>query len=209
MSPERVVQQAERAKREATENIERKLNVLEAWVRNGIPVVMSTSGHRLIDANERTMVDFFPKSLRQFKAWDGSQNCEATRVALPELRPIGNDTLANRPELERRAILFIAMLRRQSEKRGRADLHNVVIHLQEQLAEEHLLLSARMVDVREQRIEILRLREAIDRIKSTMDGESAEFQRIESQLISENARLLKENATLLKKIADSRSLARI
>ena len=196
MPSNRTVAQAERAKLEATQNIECKLNILEAWLRNGIPVVCAPSGHALLGPDNLPLLEYFPTSLRKFKGWDASQNTEALRTQLPKVRTISNDTLAARPLLEHRAVELMAALKRKCQKRRTDGTTNELTNLRETLRHTELLLSERITEVRKQRIEILNLTRDNETLLSQQDRNAAESDRLMAGLRTKVEILQRENDCL-------------
>jgi len=94
----------------AEQNIIRKLNILDAWSRNGIPV------HEH-DAEGRPVLEYFPTSVRQFNAWDGGINGDAVKKAFPEISKNANDTLRKKEVLRRKVddVLIALALRRETQ----------------------------------------------------------------------------------------------
>jgi len=128
----RKVHQAEVSKANAEANITCKLNILNDWLAKGIPFQQTIDGSTLLDGNDQKLLDFYPTSLRQFKAWDGSQNCEQVRSQLPALLATGNDTLAKRPALEERAKRVIAALRIRAESQVNTTRQSEIKRLMEE-----------------------------------------------------------------------------
>ena len=201
MTGTRIVKQAEKTKQDATDNIERKLNILEAWVNNGIPVIKTSTGHRLVDAKGRPMYDFFPRSLRQFKAWDASQNCESTRNALPQIRSTANDTLADRPTLEEKARAYMAALLKQAEEGARTHPDDQLSNLRTELKSVRAVLAVKMSEVRAERLKFIQLRRTHDGLVKKCEGDADEYKRVLSGLIQINEDLRSENSKLSRRIA--------
>jgi hypothetical protein len=147
----RRIHQAEVSKAEAAANIERKLNVLESWLKDGIPYQLTADGKTLLDDHDHKLLDFYPTSLRQFKAWDGTQNCEQVRVQLPALGATGNDTLAKRPTLEDRARRVIAALRLRAETQVNSTRQSELKRLKSELQVAEATIEIRNAEIREQR----------------------------------------------------------
>ena len=81
----------------STQQIGKKILVLEGWIENGIPWRLhDASGEVMHDHNDEKLLDYFPKTIRDFARWDGSQNCAATREKIGELSTSSRTTLGPR-----------------------------------------------------------------------------------------------------------------
>lgn len=85
-------------KQDALKNILTKKDILMLWSKTSIP---HASNGRL---------EFFPKTIRQFNAWDMSQNSPALKTALPPIARNANDTLRNYPSTRAEVSSAIAAL---------------------------------------------------------------------------------------------------
>lgn len=196
MQSGRPVVQAERAKFEATQNIECKLNILKGWLEHGIPVVCAPSGHVLLGPDDLPLLEYFPTSLRQFKSWDASQNTEALRTQLPKIRSTANDTLAARPTLEMLAGELMAALERKCQKRRKNGTTTELTDLRETLRHTKLLLAQRMTEVRKQRVENLGLKRENERLRLQRERNAAEFDSLMAGMRTKVERLQLENEWL-------------
>jgi len=117
------------AKDGATRNIERKLAVLQSFVKNGIPWECDDSGQPVRDsASGARIVDFVPLNDRAFARWntmDGKltdyQNCTYIRMQLRDYFGVisthGQDSLMKRPESRVLAhSLFTALRKKKREQ---------------------------------------------------------------------------------------------
>ena len=91
------------SKDEALDNIKIKINILESWLKNGMPFKRDTEGHRLLDDKGLEIIDVVPTSVRQFNGWDGSKNCHYNTKNLPAIRRNNNSTLAQH-KLQRQSV---------------------------------------------------------------------------------------------------------
>lgn len=190
------VPQAERAKQAASANIELKLGVLKSWLKNGIPYIEDEEGHTLLDKNTLRVIDFYPRSLRQFKEWDGSQNCSSVRATLPAIGRIGNDTLANRPELEKIAIELIAALRQVAEHQVDSGRHSTILKLKDQVAVLEQLLKIRRTEFRLARQSLLACERKYSSLQMRFDRETNQLHEQFFAQRSEIAQLKASNAEL-------------
>lgn len=91
----------------AEKNILCKLNILEAWAKNGIPSIHAVGSG--ID-KDLSSLDYFPRSIRQFNFWDGSQNSLQLREGMPAIFRNANETLNSHKELRLRVALVLETL---------------------------------------------------------------------------------------------------
>lgn len=193
--------QAEVSKAEAEANITRKLNVLEDWLANGIPYQKTTDGNTFLDGDDQKLLDFYPTSLRQFKMWDGSQNCEPVRAQLPAFVATGNDTLAKRPALEERARRVIAALRGRAESQANATRQSELKRLTGELQVAQATIDIRNAELREQQRKLRQIERANATLNQKVAGDAAEFKRTYEDLLAglETQKLL--NAQLTAQLA--------
>lgn len=202
----RRVPQAERAKDAATANISRKLAILSSWAETAIPYLCDHLGRTVLDERQTRVLDFFPRSLRQFKEWDGSQNCLFVRSTLPKFGTTGNDTLAKRPELEENAIRLIVALKDRATSQLLEGRHTELKKLRTENRTLKGLLAIRRAEFRSQRLELLEsartAKDALDRLAR----ETREFQRVFDEKELEIAKLAQEVARLTSLISSVRPL---
>lgn len=128
----------------ARSNIEVKLNILRTWATYDIPTDPLTGKE-----------EFFPLTLRQFKAWDGSRNSSQLREHIPHIRRMGTDTLNANQDLKSAALSLMSILREKAVGLGRTAVAPDVA--KEQVNELRKLLSLRNAEVVQQQREIHRL----------------------------------------------------
>jgi len=197
----RTVYQAEVSKAEAEANIMRKLNVLDDWLANGIPYRQTTDGNSLLDHNDQKVLDFYPASLRQFKIWDGSQNCEPVRAQLPAFAATGNDTLAKRPALEERARSVIFALRVRAESQANATRRSELKRLTAELEVAQATIKIRNAELREQQRKLRLIEGNNARLNQKLAGDAAEFKRTYESLLVELETHKRLNAQLTAQLA--------
>lgn len=204
----RKIYQAEISKAEADANIRLKINILSSWLAHGIPYLQTLDGSTLLDSRNRKQLDFFPKSLRQFKTWDGSQNCEVVRAQLPAFTATGNDTLAKRPELANQARQAVEALRKRAEAQNNESRLSEIQNLTVELRIARATIEIRNAELRAQQRTI----RTLERTKLTLDkkitGDGAEFHRIHSSLLVEIENLRSTNAQLAAQLAKLAPLRR-
>jgi hypothetical protein len=190
----------------AQANIERKLTILRDWVANGIPCRVDEQGHRLLDAKEQTLLEFFPTSVRQFKVWNGSQNTPALQACLPVIAATGNDTLAKRPVLEAQVKQVITALRKRARVQRDATRQTRVRQLEEELRIARTVIALRVAEVREQQRVLRRLQRDHERLQAQRDGDAAEFRRLHGELTEALEKERRQHAQLAAQWAKVRPL---
>jgi hypothetical protein len=206
------IHQAEVSKAEADNNIKRKINVLKDWLDKGIPYRQTPDGNTLLDDHDQKLLDFYPRSLRQFKAWDGSQNCEKVRAQLPTFIATGNDTLAKRPALEEQARRFITALRLRAESQTNATRQSELKRLEGELRVAEASIKIRNAELREQQRTLRRIESANTKLNHKVAGDAAEFKRTYEILLAEleTQKLLNAQLTAqLVKVAPLRQVSQI
>ncbi|MFM0089273.1 hypothetical protein PQR46_20425 [Paraburkholderia sediminicola] len=202
----RTVRQAEVSKQEADTNIDRKLNILNGWIANGIPYRESADGDIMLDSHDRKRLDFYPTSLRQFKAWDATQNCETVRLRLPAITATGNDTLAKRPAKQDLARRLIEALQRRAQTQTAQTSASEVKRLQAELKVARAIVGIREAELLEQQRSIRRIGRELAHLRAERDGHANEFKRLYDELTTELAEQKRENAILVAKLAKLKPL---
>lgn len=177
--------QAEVSKAQAEANIIRKLNVLEGWLASGIPYQQTFEGNTLLDGQDQKLFDFYPTSLRQFKIWDGSQNCHSIRAQLPALVATGNDTLAKRPVLEERARRVISALRRRAESQTNGTQRFELKRITAELQVAQATIEIRNAELREQQRKLRQIERANATLNQKVAGDATEFKRTYEVMLTE------------------------
>lgn len=70
-----------------------KIEVIEIWLKNGIPWKINPDGILSRDIDGERELDYFPRSVTAFCKWDGSENTQFVRTAFPAIKPINRSTL--------------------------------------------------------------------------------------------------------------------
>lgn len=94
-----------KARMEAAARLQAKLQTLRLWSSTGIPV-------RKADPAEKQSLEWFPRSLRQFCAWD----TQSTKVPLAQVGAFAFQTLQSHPDEKQEAQTLILTLKRQAVK---------------------------------------------------------------------------------------------
>jgi|GEM_PF-1250635 len=122
----------------ATGNLQTKIQILEGWVRDGIPLLRDEESTILIDEAGRNRLDFFPRTVRQFNFWDGTQNCATVRLGLAQFSVNANDTLRKRPDLRRAVEELICMLANAASTAIKTKREETIVGLRRSLELEEL-----------------------------------------------------------------------
>lgn len=153
-------------KRLALGRIQAKLDLLESWASNGIPL-NPESGN----------LEYFPASLRQFNFWDLSSNSEAIRSEFSKCGRTANDTLKQYPHLRAQVDTLLLALKRKNTDRGTSRLDKI------KCLKERISDFERYVSVIEHQLVVLRLQHAdVER------GLRSECSRVENVLREERKR---------------------
>ncbi|QPK62573.1 hypothetical protein IVG45_17215 [Methylomonas sp. LL1] len=183
------------SKENALKNIEIKINILNSWLKDGIPFRCDENGHHILDEKDNKVLDFSPKTVRQFLGWDGSQNCAFLRKSLPAIRSLNNSTLAqyktHRAEVESivRALKQKAELQLQrtsaSEiKRFKAAQSEMEINIRS-LSEQNLILRRNYVESQNKYQALLRETEGHEKeFYNNYQIMEDEIERLKSQISS-------------------------
>ncbi len=91
-------------KQAALSNIILKKEILQSWC---VSLPHDSTGK----------VEYFPATIRQFNAWDLSQNSELLRSSLPSINRNANDTLNNYPATRAELQCVIALLKNHAKKK--------------------------------------------------------------------------------------------
>ncbi|WP_050470702.1 hypothetical protein [Herbaspirillum chlorophenolicum] len=188
---------AETNKNNAKQNIVRKKNVLDAWAKNGIPFeAVDESNTKAVSG----ALDFFPRSIRQFNFWDGSENSEVVRSELPEIARNANDTLRSYPDLKSEvekildALIAREILQKNQskpikvkklldtnalEKKLRSILENELVNLRRQQADDRKKYNG---DVASLTGQITELKGIVHDLKSENQGLSQQVRNLKSQI---------------------------
>lgn len=178
----------------AAANIKRKLAILRAWLAKEIPALAPGDGD--VAPRQQVTLDYFPRSLRQFNNWDGTQNCATTRAGLPPILRNANETLRKhqslRTELER---LLSALSLRAAEQSAALKPHRISKLIAELKVERarRSLLEREVVELRRHlKAELARLTQELQ-VKNSINHE---LQSLVGNLRSDNEALTARNADL-------------
>ena len=182
-------------KHRALSNLNRKLHLLRSWVENGVPTIEETGNP-----------DYFPKTVRQFNLWDGTQNTTDLAVAIERN---ANDTLRKHVEL-RSAVeraLALLQLRATEQLQNRKNLRigrlQTALSLQKQMRqtlEEQLIILRKELKAEKSERE-----RSARRLAGQMNELKTELQR----LLTENHELKIENASLISTAAKVKPIRQV
>ncbi|SMP77696.1 hypothetical protein [Noviherbaspirillum suwonense] len=134
----------------ARNNIVLKKNILDAWAKNGIPHVPVED---VAASVAELQLEYFPRTIRQFNFWDGSNNSEQIRNVLPAITRNANDTLRRHPNLRNDVDEAIDAVKQREILQLSQVKFTKISNLRGQIAMEKKLrsiLESALVDVRKQ-----------------------------------------------------------
>lgn len=170
-------------KRDALLNLERKILILKNWISAGIPHFEETES-----------LVFYPKSVRQFNLWDGSQNPGKLDF---EIKRNANDTLRGYPDLRTQVKEIVCTIQVRAEEQLQGNKKARIGKLLTELAIEKRLrqvVESELVEVRR----ILKSKESIHENQERRSGNRIEELKSEIERLSDiNALLTKDNAKLI------------
>ena len=179
-------------KRVALSNILLKKDILRAWKEQGLPNVEG-------EAASVRSAEYFPKSIRQFNAWDLSKNSDVIRNRFSGVTRNANDTLNSYPSVRLEISGLIMSLIAMSElKKGRIDRLTDKQRRIDELRSYTSLLERELVQVR---IETTDLYSRIKRYESRDSSAVNELKSVVARLEVEARRLVKENSELTAALA--------
>lgn len=192
---------AEHNKQRAIANINCKITILQGWISNGIPIVQVQPDETGAQASSPVSLEYFPKSNRQFNAWDGSQNSKDLNALLPKISRNANDTLRKNANLRTKVEQIVESLRLraadqcQDAKPARISKLRSALKVEKRI---RALLENELIEVRR----ALKAEQSAHKSKTQKaENQSKEFREYVLRLTSENQRLAEENAALIKKLA--------
>jgi hypothetical protein len=179
-------------KQAALSNILLKRDILLSWKDDGIP---SASG----DISNADYLEYFPKSIRQFNAWDLSKNSDVVRKLFPGVKRNANDTLNNYPSIRLEISGLLRSLRSLSSlKKGKPER---LVDKQRQIDDSRsyiTLLERELIQIRIERSDLVSQLKKIQSRDSSIVGE---LKSVVSRLESEVGRLKRENSDLIAALA--------
>lgn len=167
----RLVKNAVALKAAAERNILAKLELLSEWAVKGVPLLQDEEASAF-------KYEYFPASLRQFKAWTLAENSEAIRSKFGLFNRTGNDTLANYPMHADRARQLIKAIKSACRERLMAAEGEDLPKLKKEIDLLKRIIDIRSLEVCSAREEISSLRQEIDRLLRTLNNERSEFKRL-------------------------------
>jgi len=191
---------AEFNKQRAIGNIHCKLRILNGWVENGIPVTQSGTCDDIPRTSAQISLEYFPKSVRQFNAWDASQNSNEIQAALPTICRNANDTLRKHAHLRSEVVQTIESLRLRAADQFEGTKPLRIGKLRAALKlEVHLrtLLEHELIAIRR---DLKAEKQAHNNVVQKVENQSKEFKEYIGRLTNDNERLSEENSVLIRKL---------
>lgn len=173
----------------ATGNIRTKLSILKAWSREGVPEIERENGERSLD--------FYPKSLRQFNAWDGSQNNQDIQRVLPDISRNANDTLRKHADLRKEVEAILEVIHFKAVEQATDKHVTKLVALKRSLKTEQQLRHAVEQELIMLRRSLKKEQDAHQVSKQKLDGQLTELKRRVDALLEERNRLAAANADLV------------
>lgn len=100
-----------------------KINILNNWIKEGIPSKKDEGNNYSRDINGEVIIDYYPSSIQQFLKWNGTQNCIQVKKQMEdkygEIRGTGRATLERYDNLYEQVQQLIVLLKK-SEKKQKA-----------------------------------------------------------------------------------------
>ncbi|TMX34544.1 hypothetical protein [Vibrio parahaemolyticus] len=73
-------------RKEAIKRFEKKVEILEEWLKTEIPYVLTKEGGNSLDKDGRYVLEYFPLSISALRGWNGSKNSDevVTEYSIPQ-----------------------------------------------------------------------------------------------------------------------------
>ncbi|MFT0632125.1 hypothetical protein ACMFY5_08380 [Pseudomonas sihuiensis] len=168
---QKLVKNAVALKEAAERNILAKLELLNEWAVEGVPLIQGLEG-------TDSKYEYFPTSLRQFKAWTLVENSEEIRFKFGLFNRTGNDTLANYPVHAGRARELIKAIKLACQERLMATEGDDLPKLKKEIDLLRKIIDIRSLEVCSAHEEISSLRKEVDRLLRALNNERSEFKRL-------------------------------
>lgn len=125
-------------KQAALSNIILKKEILQSWC---VSLPHDSAGK----------AEYFPATIRQFNAWDLSQNSELLRSSLPSINRNANGTLNNYPATRAELVSVIALLKSHAKKK--IDKSSRIVRLAEKIRDLEMYIHVLEVELITLRVE--------------------------------------------------------
>lgn len=176
----------------ALNNILLKRDILLSWKECGIPDATK-------EMPSNTSKEYFPKSIRQFNAWDLSKNTDGIRKIFPDVKRNANDTLNKYPSVRLEiSALIKSLLSISSLKNGKperlVEKQKKIVDLESYIA----LLERELIQIRMERFDLSsHIKKAQARDLSIISELNLKVSRLELEVFH----LKKENSDLISTLA--------
>lgn len=199
------------SKEAARRNITKKVDILETWLRDGIPWEYA-NGQPLRDDDGCRICVYFPTSLRSFNAWCSEKYPIDTMNRLKivcEISGNGVDTLNKYLDLKTRVQSLMQALIKTSLKQKEAEGPNRITVLEMEIERLNLFINnqaAKLIEFQRSNIILSKNMSAIERReKGNFDELAKSYKSLENQ----NSRLREEIALLTKQLKNVHSLKEV
>lgn len=177
----------------AKKNIVCKKNLLDAWAKNGIPLVLDDLSSPRSAIGQ---LEYFPRTIRQFNFWDGTANSHSVRNGFPTISRNANDTLRRYPELRKEIEdILDALIAREILQHNRAKPIRLKKLRDSNTLEKKLrtILENELANLRKQQSEERKIHN--DKVVG-LDGQVKELKKLVRELKVENEELNLQIGTL-------------
>jgi hypothetical protein len=183
-------------------NILRKIEILEGWLRDGIPWEHQ-DGKEARDINGNRICIYIPDSLRSFNKWNFQRYSDETILRFPFLNSVlsnGTDTLNNNPDFKRRSIAILGNLSRLTKTQLDSEPYNRLNELHDEVSRLKIFIdnqNSKIIEYHRENIGLTRILSKIEqREKSSIDEIRKNYEKLDNQ----NSRLREEISILTKKL---------
>tara|TARA_R100000656_G_scaffold124970_2_gene104718 strand:+ start:889 stop:1539 length:651 start_codon:yes stop_codon:yes gene_type:complete len=183
-------------------NILRKIEILEDWLRDGIPWE-HLDGNEVRDINGNRICIYIPDSLRSFNKWNSERYSNETVLRFPLLTSVlsnGTDTLNNNPELKQRSITILANLSQLTKTQLNSEPYNRVHELDDEVSRLKIFIDNQNNKIIEYHRENIRLTRILSKIEQREKSSIDEIRKNYEKLDNQNSRLREEISVLTKKL---------
>lgn len=200
------------SKRAALGNIDRKIEALELWLREGIPWEYDGSGKLLRDDEGNRISIYVPNSLRSFNSWSSEMYTQVTLEKNPSMSSIsrnGTDTLNKYPEKKTRTVSLIKNLTELLNKQKGLEPTHQVSALKASVIRLNLFIdnqTSKIIELQRRNIELKKILTTSERREK---GNFEELTKNYNDLDNQNRKLREEISLLTKQIRNIHALRNV
>ncbi len=161
------------------ESIKLKISWLRIWVESGIPWLSSSQGEKIRDKHGELQLDYFPVNVAEFCEWDGSQNCEHVRAALPKIARTNRSGLSSthiklKAEIERLGKDLARKAKQQLIEENKGDR---ITALENEVTFLRLVLERQETEITQMRLKEISLDEKLTQTERALANGAAHYDR--------------------------------